>query len=87
MSPDEKIITLLPPPNREVPYHGVHPLFLLGGVNLQPNFQKGERGLKGPQLLKGGWWERGGDIFQGGGCNFYIKDKVKSEIFNDKKSL
>ena len=22
-----------------------------------------------------------------GGCNFYIKNKLKSEIFNDKKSL
>ena len=22
----------------------------------------------------------------GGGCNFYIKSKLKSEIFNDKKS-
>ena len=25
-----------------------------GGVNLQPNFQKGERGLTGPQLFEGG---------------------------------
>ena len=23
--------------------------------------------------------------FRGGDCNFYIKDKLKSEIFNDKK--
>ena len=41
-------------------------------------------GLTGPQFLEGGCWERGGDFFQGG-CNFYIKDKLKSEIFNDKK--
>ena len=27
---------------------------------------------------------RGGDLFQGGGCNFYIKNKSKSEIFNNK---
>ena len=67
-------------------------LFLLGhggggagGVSLQPNFQKGG-GLTGPQLLEGGCWERGGDFFQGG-CNFHIKNKLKSEIFNDKKSL
>ena len=26
------------------------------------------------------------DFFQGG-CSFYIKNKLKSEIFNDKKSL
>ena len=86
MSPDEKIITLLPPQMEKCPIITCTPLSA-GGVNLQPNFQKGEGGLKGPQLLKGGWWERGGDIFQGKGCNFYIKDKLKSEIFNDKKSL
>ena len=27
-----------------------------------------------------------GDIFQGG-CSFYIKNKLKSERFNNKKSL
>ena len=39
--------------------HSVHPLFLLGGggLNLQPNFQKGE----------------------------LEKNKLKPEIFNDKK--
>ena len=36
-----------------------------GEWNLQPNFQK--RGLKGPQLLKGDCWERGGEFFRGGG--------------------
>ena len=30
----------------------------------------------------------GGDFFQAGGrCNFHIKNILKSEIFNDKKSL
>ena len=29
---------------------------------------------------------RRGDFFQGG-CNFHIKNKLKSEKFNDKKSL
>ena len=52
-----------------------------GGLNLLPNFQKG--GLTGPQLLDGGWWERGGDFFHGE-CNFYVKDKSKSEIFINK---
>ena len=42
--------------------------------------------LTGPQLLEGGCWERGGDFFQEG-CNFHIKNKLKSEIFNDKKSF
>ena len=47
-------------------------------------YGRGGGGLTGPQFLEGGCWERGGDFFQGG-CNFYIKDKLKSEIFNDKK--
>ena len=46
----------------------------------------GGGGLTGPQLSDGGCWERGGDIFQGG-CNFQIKNKLKSEIFKEKKSL
>ena len=40
-------------------------------------------GLTGPQLLERGCWERGGDFFQGG-CNLHKKNKLKSEIFNDK---
>ena len=47
-------------------------------------FKKG--GLTGPQLLEGVAGKEGGDFFQGG-CNFHIKNKLKSEIFNDKKSL
>ena len=39
--------------------------------------------MTGPQLFEGGCWERGGDFFQGG-CNCHIKNKLKSEIFNDK---
>ena len=59
-----------------------------GGVNLQPNFKKGV--LKGPQFLDGACWKRVGDLFQGRGgkdCNFYIKSKLKSEIFTDKRSF
>ena len=60
--------------------------FLLGwGVEPPTKFSK--RGsLTGPQLLEGGCWERGGDFFQGG-LQFSHKNKLKSEIFNDKKSL
>ena len=46
----------------------------------------GGGGLTGPQLLEGGCWERGGDFF-GGDFNFHTKNKLKSEIFNDKKGL
>ena len=43
--------------------HSVPP-FLLGGIELLPNFQK--RGdLTGPQFLEEGCWERGGDFFRG----------------------
>ena len=40
--------------------------------------------MTGHQFLEGGCWERGGGLLQGG-CNFYPKNKLKSEIFNDKK--
>ena len=29
----------------------------------------------------GGCWERGGDLFRLGGCSFYLKNKVTSEMF------
>ena len=52
------------------------------GVELPTKFSKSE-GLAGPQLLEGGCWERGGHFFQGG-CNLHKKNKLKSDIFNDK---
>ena len=54
-----------------------------GGVNLLPNFQKGGS-LTGPQFLEGVCWERGGWLFSEG-VKFFDKNKLKSEIFNDKK--
>ena len=42
--------------------------------------------LTGSNFLEEGCWEKGGDLFQGD-CSFYIKNKLKSEIFNNKKSL
>ena len=61
------------------------PLSAGGGGVEPPNFQKGA-GLTGPQLLEGVCWERGGLLFSGG-LQFSHKNKLKSEIFNDKKSL
>ena len=63
-----------------------HPFYWGGGLNLQPNFQKGG-GLDRTQLLERGCWERGDDFFQGGGVHFSQKNKLKSEIFNHKKGL
>ena len=50
-----------------------------GRLSLQPNLQNRED-LTGSQYLEGCRWERGGN-------GFYIKFKLKSEIFKDKKSL
>ena len=61
------------------------PPFLQGGLSLQTKFQKG--GLTGPQLLEGGLLRKRGITFFRGGCNCHIKSKLKSEIFNDKKSF
>ena len=46
-------------------------------LNLLPNFEKG--GLARMSSFRGGLLR--------GGCNFYIRNKLKSEIFYDKKSL
>ena len=54
------------------------------GVELPAKFSKKGGGLTVSQFLEGGCWEKEGDLFQGDYC-FYIKNKLKSEIFNDKK--
>ena len=56
-----------------------------GGGEPPTKFSK-RGGLTGSQLLERGCWERGGEFFQRG-CNCHLKNKLKSEIFNDKKSL
>ena len=40
--------------------------------------------LTEPRFLEGCCWERWGDLFEEGGCNFFI-NKLNSEIFNNKK--
>ena len=47
------------PPSRL--YHSVHPLSDRG-LSLLPNFQK--EGLERISIPKGGYWKRGGDLFQ-----------------------
>ena len=71
--------------------NSVHTPFLLGRrLNLLLNFQKGGGGeLTRSQFLEGGCLELGGgELFQGGSTfyikSFYIKNKLKSEIFNEK---
>ena len=65
--------------------HIVHPPFLQGGGGWASKqiFKKG--GLTRPKLFEG--VARKEATFFRGGCNFDIKNKLKSGIFNDKKSL
>ena len=69
------------------------PFVLAGGegLNFQPNFQKGEGRLDRTSNFRGGLLgKRKVTFFRGGegeGCNFHTKNKLKSEIFKDKKSL
>ena len=53
-----------------------------GGLSLQPNFKKG--GLDRTSTFRRGYWERGGDFFSGEGVQL-SHNKLKTEIFNDKK--
>ena len=73
-------------------HHSVHPPLSVGGGGggwaSDQIFKKAELDrisvFRGELLGKRGE----GDFFQeGGGCSFYIKYELKSEIFNDKKSL
>ena len=54
---------------------------------LLPNFEsEGGGALTGSQFLDGAAGKEG-VTFRGRGCSFWIKNKLKSEIFNDKKVL
>ena len=67
--------------------HSVHPLPPQGRLSLQPNFRIGGDGLHGTSAFRGGLLRKRGINFFKRGCNLYIKNKLKSEMFNDKKSL
>ena len=70
----------------------MHPLLSASG---EPPTKFKKRGLTGSHILEETAGKEGGDPFQegwregrggGGGCSFYIKNKLQFEIF-DKKSL
>ena len=64
------------------------PLFFCWRGKVEPPTKFSKRGgLTGPQLLEGGCWKEGVKFFKGGGGALFTKKKLKSEIFNDKKSL
>ena len=57
-----------------------------GELNLLPNSQQGGGSLEGSLYLEGVARKEVGDLLQGV-VVFYLKNKLKSEIFNVKKSL
>ena len=68
--------------------HSVHPPPFLqeGGGGGEPSTKFSKRvSLIGPQLFRGGFAGKEGVTFFQRGCNCHIKNKLKSEIFNDKK--
>ena len=73
--------------------HSVYPPFLLegwgGGWASDQNFKK-RGGLTGSQFLEEVGGKEKSDFFQGAGgrrvgCSFFIKNKLKSLVFNDRK--
>ena len=67
-----------------VTYIIVHSPISAVGLSLLLNFQKG--GLTGSQFLVRVAGKDRGEFFRGG-SSFSIKNKLKSEMFNDKRSL
>ena len=53
-------------------------------MNLQSNIRK-RRGLTGPQLFEGTARKDRVNFFREVGGNFYMKNKIKSEVFDNKK--
>ena len=64
-----------------------------GGVEPPTKFSKKREGLdrtsvfRGGCRERGGGWGGGGEVTSGRGFNFSTKNKLKSGVFNDKKSL
>ena len=62
------------------------PPFCWGRVEPPTKFSKSGERLDTISIFRGGCWERSGDLFQWG-VQFLHKNKLKSEVLNDKKSL
>ena len=57
------------------------------GVRVEPPTKFPKWGLDKTSAFRGGLLRKRRMSFFRGGCNFHVKNKLKSEIFNDKKSL
>ena len=66
--------------------HSVHPPLSDGGRVEPPTKFSKRGGLTGPQLLEGVAGKEGVTLIRRG-LQFSHKNKLKSEVFNDKKSL
>ena len=66
--------------------HSVHPFCWGGGGVKSPTKFSKRGGLIGPPIWEGVAGKEGVTFFRGS-CNFYKKNKLKSEIFNGKKRL
>ena len=73
-------------PHRDIVYTRP-PHFLLGGWTYYQIFKKGGEGTWQDLNFERGVAGKERATFFRGGCNFYKNNKLKSAIFNDKKSL
>ena len=69
----------------QVCLHSVHPPYSAGGGGVEPPTKFSKRGLDRTSTFRGGLLGQRGVTFFRGGCNFHQKNKLKSEIFYDKK--
>ena len=58
---------------------------VVDGLSLRPNFQK--EGVDTISVFRGGCWESRGSLFSLKNTTFYSTNKLKSQIFNERKSL
>ena len=70
--------------------YSVQPPFCCGGRGVESPTKISKKGPGKSQFLERGCWRRWVTFFSQGGdgrcCSFYIKNKLKSEILNDKKN-
>ena len=58
-----------------------------GGCSASYQIFKNEGSLDRTLIFRGGWWEREDWTFWVEGYHFYMKNKLKSEILNNKKKF
>ena len=67
--------------------HRAHPPLSAGVVVMgggEPPIKSSKRERTGPQLLEGAAWKDGVSFFREVGGNFHMKNKIKSDVFDNK---